>query len=365
MPLGAKAGTTVEVAVAGLDLEDPDQLLFSHPGIKAEPIAPPPPAPVDPKKPPKTPPPKPSVTRFKVTVAPDVPLGFHDARIVNKWGVSNTRAFVVGDLNEVVEKEPNNDVEQAQLVELNTTINGVINTPTDVDYFVFAGKKSQRVVFSCLAASVDSRAHPGLEVYDRKNRLLATNRNYHDTDALADGTLPEDGDYFVRVFEFSHTQGSADHFYRLTITTAPWIDAVHPFVLEPGKPTQVTIYGRNLPGGRPDPKSVVAGRALETLTTTITAPPADGLRYSGRLAPTHSALDGFEYRLANPSGTSNPYLLLYATAPVAVDNEANDTPESARRLTCRARFPGGSRRSAIVTGTHSPPRKARPGASRS
>ena len=42
----------VEVTFTGTDLEEPEQLLFSHPGIKAEPLADPePPAKPDPKKP--------------------------------------------------------------------------------------------------------------------------------------------------------------------------------------------------------------------------------------------------------------------------------------------------------------------------
>ena len=54
------------------------------------------------------------MTKFKVTIPADAPLGIHDVRLVNKWGVSNARAFVVGDLPEVLEKEPNNDVDEAQ-----------------------------------------------------------------------------------------------------------------------------------------------------------------------------------------------------------------------------------------------------------
>ena len=102
VPAGGKAGTTVEVTFTGTDLEEPQQLLFSHPAIKAEAIETPPPPP-DPKKPPPNPAPKPTVTKFKVTIPADVPLGLHDVRLVNHWGVSNPRAFVVGDLNEVVE----------------------------------------------------------------------------------------------------------------------------------------------------------------------------------------------------------------------------------------------------------------------
>src|SRR5262249_22124366 len=157
----------------------------SHPSLKAEPIippAPPPPKPdpkADPKKPAPPPPPPPPVSKFKITVPPDAPLGIHDVRLVNKYGVSNPRAFVVGDLAEVAEKEPNNDIDQAQRVDLNTTVHGAIAAPTDVDYFVFAGKKGQRIIVSCLASTIDSRLHAALELYDSANRQIAYNLRYH------------------------------------------------------------------------------------------------------------------------------------------------------------------------------------------
>ncbi len=338
-PPGAKAGTTVEVTFTGTDVEEPKALLFSHAGFKAEPIIPPPPPPPDPKKPaPKKPAPKPAITKFRVTVAPGTPLGVHDVRLVNKWGVSNPRAFVVGDLAEVQEKEPNNDVEQAQRVELNTTVNGAISTPTDVDYYVFAGKKGQRVVVSCLASGIDSRLHAGLELYGptATGRKLGANRNYHGTDALLDATLPADGDYYVRVYQFTYTLGGPEYFYRLSITTAPWIDAVFPPMVEPGKPATLTVYGRNLPGGQPDRSARLAGRVLEKLTVTVT-PPADPaarqrLDYSGRISPVGSELDGFEYRVRSAVGASNPYFLTYARAPVVLSGTANTTPETAQEV---------------------------------
>lgn len=342
VPSGAKIGTTVEVTFSGVDLEEPEKLVFSHPGIKAEPIVPPAPA-VDPKKPMPAAP-KPPITKFKVNVAPDVPLGNHDCRLVNKWGISNPRVFVIGDLNEVLEKEPNNDVETAQRVELNTTISGNMAAPTDVDYYVFAGKKGQRVIFSCLASSIDSRFVAGLEIYDAKGKLIAHNRNYDYYDALADAVLDVDGDFYVRVFEFTYTMGTAEHFYRLSITTAPWIDAIFPPVVEPGKPAQLTIHGRNLPGGVADPTAVIEGSVLEKLTVTVPVPadPASlqRLNFSGWLGTKSAALDGFEYRLKGPGGASNPYLLTYAKAPVVVDNGANDTMETAQAITLPCEIAG-------------------------
>jgi hypothetical protein len=281
-------------------------------------------------------PPAMTTGKFKVMIPANTPVGIHDVRIVNEWGVSNPRAFVVGDLNEVAEKEPNDDVPKAQRVELNTTVTGAIATPTDVDYFVFAGKRGQRVVLSCLTSSIDSRLVAALELYDSTGRQLGFSRYYHDNDALLDCTLPSDGDYYVRLHEFTHTLGSPEHFYRLSISTAPWIDAVVPAVVEPGKSNEVTLYGRNLPGGQLDPTAIENGSVLEKLTVRINVPsdPAahQRLAYSGHIPALASGLDGFEYRICGPSGTSNPVLLTYARAPVILDNEANDTPETAQAI---------------------------------
>src|SRR5262245_64516363 len=78
MPPGAKVGTTVEVTVTGLDLDEPRALIASHPGIKAELVVPPAPPP-DPKK--AAPMPMPNIgapgavatATLTVTVAPHLP----------------------------------------------------------------------------------------------------------------------------------------------------------------------------------------------------------------------------------------------------------------------------------------------------
>src|SRR5262249_19274425 len=142
-PPGGKAGSTIEVTISGADVEEPLGLLFSHPGLKAElvvPTEPPMPMPMPMPEATKKRRPAmgtPGVTRFRVTIPADVPVGIHDLRLVGRWGVSTPRAFVVSDQTEVLEKEPNNDVSQTQRIELNTIVNGVISAPTDVDYYSF------------------------------------------------------------------------------------------------------------------------------------------------------------------------------------------------------------------------------------
>src|SRR5438067_1527172 len=343
-PPGAQAGTasrtvtvlgaefhTATLTVNGFDLDEPTGLLFSHPGIKGESVAPKEP-PADPKK--KDPPAKKKAApsgphRFTVSVDKAVPPGTYDLRVVNKWGVSNPRAFVVGGLPEVNEHEPNNDVPEAQRVEIGTTINGVIGSGTDVDYTVFAGKTGQRVIVSCLASGLDSRAKPMIEVYDAAGRKLAQNRNHRDTDAVVDLTLPADGDYYVRLFEFTYQSGSPDHTYRLTISSAPWIDAVFPPAIELGKPAQVTLYGRNLPGGTRADGFAIDGRPLEKLAVTVT-PPTDPqavhrLAVRDRVEPATALLDGFEYRLKGPGGLSNPVPIFFARDRVVVQKGTGGT----------------------------------------
>jgi hypothetical protein len=181
-------------------------------------------------------------------------------------------------------------------------------------------------------------------LYDQTGLQLGQNRHYKGTDALLDVTLPADGDYLIRLFEFTHTVGTPEHFYRLSVTTAPWIDAVFPDVIEPGKTANVTVYGRNLPGGKPDPSAVVDGKVLETITVPVTAPadPAALLRLDPESRPPTNGLfvDNFTYRLRNAAGVSNAAVFGYARAPVVLDNGDNDTPDKAQAITLPCEIAG-------------------------
>ena len=128
MPPGAKAGDTVELTVTGQDLDDVEGLYFSFPAPRSK-CSPP-------RKRRSIPRPRSRAasrrrrppTRSSRSPSPrNAPLGTHDVRVVTKGGVSNPRAFVVGDSSEVLEKEPNDDVPQAQKIDLNTTVSGVIS----------------------------------------------------------------------------------------------------------------------------------------------------------------------------------------------------------------------------------------------
>jgi hypothetical protein len=335
MPMGGQAGSELELRVTGQDVGDPETLHFNFPGVKVE-LTGSDTTIIDKKK--GQPQQALTTQKFKVTLPANAPLSIQDVRIVTKKGISNPRAFVVSDHKEFVEQEPNNDVDKAQRIALNSSVSGVISTGTDVDFYIFAGKKGQRVVLSCLTSSIDSRLPAFVQLFGPGDVYLGGNRNYFQNDALVDAVLPADGDYYARVASFAYQQANSgiDCFYRLTVTTAPWIDAVFPAVVEPGKSAQVTVYGRNLPGGKIDPDAVVNDRPLEKVVVTVKAPgdarAIQRLAFSGYMTPISSMLDGFDFRLKNEAGQSNPFLITYASGKVIADNGANDEQTKAQQV---------------------------------
>ncbi len=341
-PGGGQLGTRLVVLMGGLELDDATTLLFSDPALKAERL----PAPVGPpiaaanaqvqqrllnqdQNRPMLPR---SWAHFLVTVPADLQPGPRDVRVVSPRGVSNPRVFFLGDQPERIELEPNDDVPQAQRIELNSVVYGDVPTPLDVDLFVFAGKKGARVLLNGLSTSVDSRLELAVELFDASGRPLASNHGYRDLDVLADAVLPADGDYYVRVHHFTHTRGGTDQTYRLQVTTGPWLDAVFPPIVQVGQTTNVTVWGRNLPNGKTDPDAIIDGVSLERFEVPVTAP-ADAigtLRSHLALPPVMSGVDGFDIRLKNDAGWSNPAFVAVVPDSVILDAGRNDRMEDAQ-----------------------------------
>jgi len=312
-PCGGKQGSTIDCLVAGGDLTDATGLYFSHPGITAQPAG---------------------AGKFKVAIANDVPLGPHDVRVVGPLGLSNFRAFAVGDVNEAQEKEPNNEPAPTPGLALPVVINGKMDGGTDVDCHVFAARKGQRILINCWAWRLDSQLDGTLQLYDPKGKELAYSGDYYGRDPFIDFTAPEDGDYTVKIWDFVYSGGS-DFFYRLHIGALPHIDAVLPAALKPGTKNTVTIYGRNLPGGKLCADEIL-GRPLESITREIDAP-ADAadilnLRTGEAIRPNQSSLDGMAYRLTTPEGSSNPIFLAFTVNPILVETEPNNDRAAAQKL---------------------------------
>lgn len=319
-PPGAQVGVATEVTLSnGADLDEATKLIFNHPGIKSEqkmldangvktPVA----------------------NTFFVTADATVPDGIYEVRSSGRFGMSNPRSFVVGSRKELNEVEPNNSREQATLVEMNSTVNGRADGNT-FDYFKFVGKAGQRVLAICQSSKIDSKLKPQLELQDANGRRLAAVRATTRRDALLDVALPADGDYFVRLIDQVYT-GGADHGFRLAVSTGPYIDFSLPTGGVPGSNTQVTLFGRNLPGGQPAGINV-DGRPLEKVAISVGFPAdVETARAADNLGALQGGVDGFTYVWSTPAGNANPLTMYFTSAPVGLEQEPNDTPAQANKL---------------------------------
>src|SRR5438552_6625537 len=298
-PPGGQAGTTFEVAVTGADLDETNQLHFSHTDITAKQ-----------KLSEKTGEPDPN--RFLVTIGAHVPPGRYEVRVVGRFGASNPRGFVVGDLAEITSPATNHTAESATEVTLGTVVNGRADADA-VDYYQFSARKGQRVLVECLAKDIDSRLDDTLILYDAGGRELERQRR----GGLLDFIAPADGRFVLGVSDFIY-RGGADSFYRLTIGAGPHIDFIFPPSGLSGTKGQYTVYGRNLPGGAPANGLSIDGKPLEQLIVEIELPddPGSALYPPTGLAlkPAGAALDGIEYRLNTGRAVSSPVLLSFTTA---------------------------------------------------
>lgn len=311
-PPGAQAGQTLDVQVLnGTDLDELTAMHFNHPGIKAT---------------------LKSGNTFTVAVDGNVPPGVYEAAVQGLYGVSNPRCFVVGTLPEVAENDANNTPELAQAIEPGQVINGRSNGGADVDHYKFNGKKGQRILVECAALQIDSRFQGELQLYFAGRRLGRAMARLNQVDPLLDVTLPEDGEYILRVSDFVYA-GGAEHNYRLTVHTGPHVDFIEPPAGVPGTTAKYTLFGRNLPGAQPADLIASDGRRLEKLEVEIALPAeADQLTTVFPASSREAGTDGFAYVLNAPAGRSNPVLIAFAPRSLVREVEPNDTGAQAQKI---------------------------------
>src|SRR4051812_45990265 len=135
-PAGGQRGTTVEVTAAGTFERWPVQVWAGDKSLTVT-------AGKDKGK-------------LSVKLAADAVPGVHWLRLHEEQGASTLRPFIVGTLQDVAEKEPNDEPAKAQAVMLPAVVNGRLDKPGDVDVFAVTLKKGDTLV-----ASVD--AHRSLK----------------------------------------------------------------------------------------------------------------------------------------------------------------------------------------------------------
>ncbi len=318
-PLGLSAGASVEVEILGRDLEEVQTLRFDHPGLSAEFLKP---------------------GRFKVSTKSDLSAGTYEVRLTGKYGVSNPRLLAVTrGLADVAEAEPNNETTTAQVVALNSAVNGS-SDGNGQDVFKVPLKKGQRVTIDCQAMKLDSQLDANLIVSNATGQSLAASGDYHGRDPFVDFAAPADGDYFVIVHDLIYRGGLP---YRLIITTLPQVENVFPRAVQAGQTVNITAYGRNLK----TEGDVKLPALLDEFTFPLTVPSdlARARQFTflehpndHSVAPTAATfmLNGYQVRVPIGEGALHPACLLVTDLLVSSDIEPNDERTQPQKLTLPA-----------------------------
>lgn len=227
-PWGAQRGKEVEVQFNGARLSDAQEILFYYPGIKCTSLE----VVND------------NSVKSKLAIDPECRLGIHAVRVRTATGISELRTFMVGNLPEVNEVEPNNDFAKPQAVALDSTVVGVADNE-DVDFYVVEAKKGERIT-----AEVEG-IRLGITFFDPYVSIMDMGRfelSSSDDSALVwqDGVAsivaPEDGKYVIQVRESSYA-GNGACIYRCHVGRFPRPSAAIPAGGKPGETIEVHWLG--------------------------------------------------------------------------------------------------------------------------
>ncbi len=213
MPMGGTVGTQVEVTITGENLENANELIFTHPGITATPK-------LDASG-------QPEANKFLVTIAADCPVGIHEARLMTRLGISSSRVFCVDTLSQVVQTTPNTTLATALPLQVNSICNAVMTTKA-VDHYSFEAVKGHRYIVNCAARGIDSKLDAVLIIGDAAGRDLVVERR----GGTLDFTATEDGKHTIKVHELTFKGGPA-YYYRLSLQEIPADAAMPQFASTP------------------------------------------------------------------------------------------------------------------------------------
>lgn len=201
MPMGGKVGTELEVTITGEHLEDVGDLIFSDSRITAK-------RKLDTAS-------VPVANQYIVSIAANCPVGLYEARVMTRLGISSSRIFSVGTLNEIVQTKPNRTLAAAQELPLNCVCNGVA-ADRAIDFYTFHARKGQRLIVDCATVGIDSKLNATVILGDAAGRDLLVERR----GGAIDFAVPSDGSYVIKIHELTFKGGPA-YYYRLGLWEQP------------------------------------------------------------------------------------------------------------------------------------------------
>jgi len=193
---------------------------------------------------------------FEVSIAAQEALGVHLIRLYTPGGSTAVRRFVVGNLVEFNEVEPNDKRSELTLqTEIPAVINGILSKSGDADCYLVRLEKGETLIAHVdahhqLRSPVDST----LELIDARQSIVIRNLDASGLDPRIVYHAQHSGDFIVRVFGFPETPDSTiglaggDGFvYRLTLAKNSFLSGVLPLAVSRTSDTSLVAVGWNLP----------------------------------------------------------------------------------------------------------------------
>lgn len=233
-PSGGQQGTTVSVKIGGTFPEWPPQIWCDSKDISLNPT---------------------EKNTLSIKLDAKATPGPKLIRFTNKDGASAIKAFWVGNIPEIEEKEPNDSHLKPQaLEETPVLINGKLGAAGDSDTFAIKAKSGQVLVAKLQGnQGLESPMDAVLQILSPEGFIVAENHDRFGTDPFIAFPVPSEGIYKVRLFAFPATPDSSIRFsggetyiYRLTLTTGPYLDHTMPLVISTGKANSLNAKGWNL-----------------------------------------------------------------------------------------------------------------------
>ncbi|HEY1187241.1 MAG TPA: PPC domain-containing protein [Gemmata sp.] len=310
-PVAVQRGATSEVTVEcrTSSLAGAYKVLVEGTGVTAVVLA----GPTAPGAP-KAPAPVVPACKLQVTVAPDAAVGVREFRIASALGISSLGQLLIVDAPVTPERVAPSTMAKPLPVSVPSVVCGRIKLAEAVDYYSFRAKAGQHLTFEVICARIQDKIHdlqkhadPLIAVYDPEGKELAAADDGYFADPVLTFTVPKDGEYRVAVRDAKY-DGDPRWAYALSITDAPRAVYSFPLAVNPGKTVKAAPVG----------SAALAGNEW-----ALTAPNA-------------ISISTVPLKLAGAE--TNPVPVVVTPLSLVAEQEPNDTPKQATRIT----LPGGA-----------------------
>lgn len=198
---------------------------------------------------------KPELTKMKVKFNVDASAmpGVRDVKLATPQGVSTVGQLVVVSDPVIVEAAKNDDISQAQEVNLPATLCGCIEKAEDLDFFRFKVEAGTELHFHMRCARLQDRIHdlqnhcdPMITLRNSMGSTIAASDNYFFGDPFLAHRFEHAGDYTIEVRDVRY-EGNPYWEYALEVSSKPFVTNLFPLGIAIGQETPLKLIGTQLP----------------------------------------------------------------------------------------------------------------------